>query len=85
MTSSVDFVREILRTHDIVFTNRPRTTPEDILYYGCMDIGVSPYGDYWRQVRKICVVELLSMRVLTFQFVREEVETMKRKAQYIYI
>ncbi|XP_058100708.1 cytochrome P450 71A1-like [Magnolia sinica] len=44
---------------------------------GCNDLAFSPYGEYWRQVRKICVIELLSgKRVQPFTFIREEVGNM---------
>ncbi|PON96772.1 Cytochrome P450, E-class, group I, partial [Trema orientale] len=66
-------VREIIKNHDVVFSNRPKTTAGDILLYGCKDVAFSPYSEYWRQVRKICVLELLSVkRVEQFQSVREE-------------
>nr|XP_048330621.1 phenylacetaldehyde oxime monooxygenase CYP71AN24-like [Ziziphus jujuba var. spinosa] len=62
-----------MKTHDIVFSNRPNSTAEDILYYGCIDTGFAPYGEYWRDARKICVLELLSLkRVESFQYVRDE-------------
>lgn len=62
-----------MRTHDIVFSNLIKTTAEDILYSECKDISSAPNGDYWRQVRKLGVLALLShKRVKTFQFVREE-------------
>ena len=73
VVSSAEMLREIVKSHDIVFSNRPKTTAADIVLYGCKDVGFAPYGDYWRQVRKISVLELLSMkRVLQFQFVRDQ-------------
>ncbi|KAM5571884.1 hypothetical protein ABKV19_012120 [Rosa sericea] len=61
--------------------SRPKPTAANILLYGCQDIAFSPYGEYWRQVRKLCVVELLSLkRVQQFQFAREEeVEELVKK------
>ncbi|XVF49775.1 hypothetical protein PTKIN_Ptkin04bG0041900 [Pterospermum kingtungense] len=64
---------EIIKNHDIVFSNRPRTRAANMLFRGCSDVGFAFYGEYWRQVRKICVHELFSnQRVHSFQFVREE-------------
>ena len=41
--------------------------------YDFTDIIFSPYGNYWRELRKICTMELLSpMRVQTFRSIREE-------------
>ncbi|GMN58603.1 hypothetical protein TIFTF001_027694 [Ficus carica] len=76
VVSSADMVKEIIKNHDITFSNRPKTTAADIILYGCQDVGFAPYGEYWRQTRKISVVELLSLkRVQQFQIVREEVTT----------
>ncbi|KAG6635070.1 hypothetical protein CIPAW_11G017600 [Carya illinoinensis] len=76
VVSSADMAREVMKTHDITFSNRPRTTAADILLYGCTDIGFASYGEYWRQARKISVLELLSLRrVQSFQYVREEEQT----------
>ena len=81
VVSSAEMVREIVKNHDIVFSNRPRTTAANILLYGCKDVGFAPYGDYWRQLRKIFVLELLShRRVQSFHFARDgEVEFLINK------
>ncbi|XP_024025598.1 cytochrome P450 71A1 [Morus notabilis] len=74
VVSSADMMKEIIKNHDITFSNRPKTTAADIILYGSHDVGFAPYGEYWRQTRKICVLELLSFRrVQQFQFVKEEV------------
>ncbi|XP_062015712.1 phenylacetaldehyde oxime monooxygenase CYP71AN24-like [Rosa rugosa] len=73
VVSSAEMAKEVMKTHDTVFSSRPKTTAANILVYGCHDIGFAPYGEYWRQVRKLCVLELLSLkRVQQFQYAREE-------------
>ncbi|KAI3918199.1 hypothetical protein MKX01_041519, partial [Papaver californicum] len=71
--SSTDVAKEVFRTHDIVFSNRPAFHCVKKLTYGCADIVFSPYGEYWREIRKISILELLSpKRVASFRAVREE-------------
>lgn len=66
-------VREITKSHDVAFSNRPQTIPPKILLYNFKDMGFLPFGEEWRQKRKLCVFELLSLkRVRSFQFIREE-------------
>ncbi|TYH36228.1 hypothetical protein ES332_D13G249700v1 [Gossypium tomentosum] len=73
LISSPELVKEIVKNHDIIFSNRPRTTAVDMLFYNCGDMVFAPYGEFWRQVKKISVLELFShRRVNSFQFVREE-------------
>ncbi|XP_062114933.1 phenylacetaldehyde oxime monooxygenase CYP71AN24-like [Humulus lupulus] len=73
IVSSADMVKEIIKTHDIVFSNRPNTLGAEIMLYGGKDVAFSSYGEYWRLARKVSVVELLSLkRVKLFQYVREE-------------
>lgn len=70
--TSADSARDILKTHDIVFANRVQTKASKCIF-GNNDVAFSPYGDYWRTVKKICVLELLSLkRVQSFQVAREE-------------
>ncbi|RZC73184.1 hypothetical protein C5167_048665 [Papaver somniferum] len=64
---------EIMKNQDLVFADRPSTTTANALLYGCTDIAFAPYGEYWRQVRKICILELLSVeRVRSFKDLRKE-------------
>ncbi|XVF49794.1 hypothetical protein PTKIN_Ptkin04bG0044200 [Pterospermum kingtungense] len=73
VVSSPEMAREMVKNHDIVFSNKPKTTAANMLQYGCRNIVSAPYGEYWRQVRKICELELLSnRRIHSFQFVRDE-------------
>ncbi|KAF3436747.1 hypothetical protein FNV43_RR19496 [Rhamnella rubrinervis] len=73
VVSSADMVREIIKNHDIAFSNRPKATVIGFLFNWSNDMAFTSYGMYWRQTRKICVVELLSLkRVQEFHYVREE-------------
>ncbi|XP_031250435.1 cytochrome P450 71D11-like [Pistacia vera] len=73
IVSSPESAKEVMKTHDITFASRPYNQATCIVSYGYKDKIFSPYGDYWRQLRKICSLELLSTkRVQSFQSVREE-------------
>ncbi|CAL1374169.1 unnamed protein product [Linum trigynum] len=73
VVSSAQAAEEITRDHDVVFADRPRLTVANVFFFGWSDLAFCPYGEYWRQVKKICVLELLSQkRVQGFDFVREE-------------
>ena len=73
MVSSPDLAKEIIKTHDMVFANRPQNRAVKIILYGCKDIGFANYGEDWRRKRKICVLQLLSLKsVQSFKFIREE-------------
>ncbi|RDY00012.1 Cytochrome P450 71A1, partial [Mucuna pruriens] len=73
VVSSADVVREIMKTNDVTFSNRPQIAAANNLLYGCNSIGFTSYGESWKQKRKICVLELLSpKRVQSFSLVREE-------------
>ncbi|KAI3906765.1 hypothetical protein MKW92_001695, partial [Papaver armeniacum] len=73
VVSSQDMAKEILQTHDLVIPNRPMFyAPTKISYGGC-DIAFARCSEYWRQVKKIAVLELLSAkRVLSYRAVREK-------------
>ncbi|XP_020094508.1 cytochrome P450 71A1-like [Ananas comosus] len=65
--------REIMRTHDLIFASRPLLKNAEILLYGRMDMAFSPYGEHWRQLKKLCTIHLLSTkRVQSYKLAREE-------------
>ncbi|KAK1319769.1 Cytochrome P450 71A25 [Acorus calamus] len=73
VVSSPEYAQEILKTQDRVFASRPALKVPQLLLYGARDITFSPYGEFWRQVRKITTVHLLSSkRVKSYRVVREE-------------
>ncbi|XP_044460457.1 cytochrome P450 71D10-like [Mangifera indica] len=73
IVSSPEIAREVMKTHDIKFADRPLLVSAKLASYGYTDIGFSPYGNYWRQLRKIATIELLSARpVQSLRSLREE-------------
>lgn len=72
IVSSPEMAKEIMKTHDIIFSNRPQILVAKVAY-NAKDIAFSPCGSYWRQLRKMCKEELLaSKRVQCFRSIREE-------------
>ncbi|KAK6795073.1 hypothetical protein RDI58_008526 [Solanum bulbocastanum] len=73
VASSVQAARDIMKTHDLVCLNRPKSSLADRLFYGSKDVGFGPYGEYWRQIKSIVVLHLLSnKRVQSYRNIREE-------------
>nr|CAA70575.1 cytochrome P450 [Nepeta racemosa] len=73
VASSPEAAREIMKNQDIVFSNRPKMSIANRLFFNNRDVAFTQYGEYWRQIRSICVLQLLSnKRVQSFRRVREE-------------
>ncbi|XP_047968321.1 cytochrome P450 71A9-like [Salvia hispanica] len=73
VVSSPWTAEQVMKTHDLVFCSRPKLLGQHKLSYNLSDISFAPYGQSWREMRKICVVHLLSNRqVQSFRPVREE-------------
>ncbi|KAF7028041.1 hypothetical protein CFC21_040019 [Triticum aestivum] len=74
VATSPDAAREIIKTHDVAFASRPLSPTMHLFLRGSEGLVFAPYGDGWRQLRKICTLELLSnRRVHSFRAVRAEV------------
>ncbi|XP_044463386.1 salviol synthase-like [Mangifera indica] len=73
VVSSPRYAREVMKTHDINFASRPQMVAIHIMFYDSSEIVFAPYGDSWRQLRKICTLEPFSTRrVQFFRSIREE-------------
>lgn len=62
VVSSPRAAEAIMRTHDHVFASRPASTISDDLLYGSSDIAFSPYGEHWRQIRKLVTTHLFTVK-----------------------
>ncbi|GER53466.1 cytochrome P450 [Striga asiatica] len=72
VVSSPHFAKQILKQHDISFCSRPSSPGTERLFYNCSDVAFSPFGDHWRNARKIFVGHLMSAkRAELFARVRE--------------
>ncbi|KAI5397334.1 hypothetical protein KIW84_063230 [Lathyrus oleraceus] len=73
IVSSPEIAKDIMKTHDLSFCDRPNLMTFTIFSYNATDIIFSAFDEHWRQLRKMCVMELLSVkRVQSFRSIREE-------------
>lgn len=71
VVSSPDAAEECLTKNDVVFANRPRLLAGKHLGYNYTSLAWSPYGDHWRNLRRIASLEILSTnRLLTLSSIR---------------
>ncbi|KAK8999571.1 hypothetical protein V6N11_070732 [Hibiscus sabdariffa] len=60
IVSSPSYVTEAFTKNDVVFANRPYFWAGKYIGYNYTSLGLSPYGDHWRNLRRISKHELLS-------------------------
>lgn len=60
--SSAEAACEALKGHDLDCCTRPVSPGTKRLTYDLKNVAFAPYGQYWREARKLLVVELLSAR-----------------------
>ncbi|XP_049391412.1 cytochrome P450 71AU50-like [Solanum stenotomum] len=71
--SSPESAEKILKTYDHTFASRPHNETAQYISYGQRNLIFSKYGAYWRNMRKLCTVHLLSnMKINSFQSTRSE-------------
>ncbi|KAM0007379.1 putative isoflavone 2'-hydroxylase [Helianthus debilis subsp. tardiflorus] len=81
VVSSPSITEECLTKNDIVFANRPELLAGKYLGYNYTSLVFAPYGDHWRNLRRISTLEIFSSHRLTeFEPIRaDEVRHMMRK------
>ncbi|KAL0388198.1 UNVERIFIED_CONTAM: cytochrome [Sesamum radiatum] len=71
--SSREATKEVVKVQDPACADRPESIGSKIMWYDYTDIAFSPYNEYWRQMRKICILELLSAKnVKSFGSIRQD-------------
>ncbi|KAK1371694.1 Cytochrome P450, family 71, subfamily B, polypeptide 37 [Heracleum sosnowskyi] len=72
IVSSPDAAKQFLKTHDLNFASRPSLEAAKHISYEQRNLSFSPYGPYWRNMRKLCTLELFSnLKINTFQALRK--------------
>ncbi|KAL6964128.1 hypothetical protein U1Q18_035185, partial [Sarracenia purpurea var. burkii] len=73
VVSSPSAVEECFTKNDIIFANRPRLLVGKHLAYNYTTLAASPYGDHWRNLRRLSVLEVFStFRLNSFLSIRQE-------------
>ncbi|KAG6626455.1 cytochrome P450 81C13-like [Carya illinoinensis] len=73
VVSSPSAVEEYFTKNDIIFANRPRSMEGDILTYNLTAPAWAPYGQLWRNLRRILNIEVFSKNSLQkFSHIREQ-------------
>ncbi|XP_039000695.1 cytochrome P450 CYP82D47-like [Hibiscus syriacus] len=77
IVSDHETAKECLSINDKAFASRPSTLAMEFLSYNHAMFGFAPYGNHWRQMRKLATLELLSnYRLERLRHVREsEIKT----------
>ncbi|XP_050208580.1 cytochrome P450 83B1-like [Mercurialis annua] len=73
VVSSAEMAKQVMKIQDLDFCSRPNLAGLRKLSYNGLDLAFAPYDDYWREIRKICVVHLFSAnRSQSFRPIRED-------------
>ncbi|XP_030446471.1 cytochrome P450 CYP82D47-like [Syzygium oleosum] len=80
---SREAAKECFTVHDVAVSSRPKLMSGKLLGYDYANFGSAPYGAYWREMRKVTALELLSNRRLQLlSHIRESEMEIWLKAMY---
>ncbi|KAF5468354.1 hypothetical protein F2P56_012512 [Juglans regia] len=87
VVSNSEIAKECFTSKDKTFANRPKAMVSELMGYNYATFALSPYGSYWRQVRRITILEFLSdQRVEMFKHIGEsEVNTTIRETYQLLL
>ncbi|KAJ0097955.1 hypothetical protein Patl1_28803 [Pistacia atlantica] len=73
IVSSSSLAEECFTKHDTIFANRPLFLTGKHIGYNSSTLVAAPYGDYWRNLRRICTLEIFSSnRLNSFSNIRKD-------------
>ncbi|KAK3118888.1 hypothetical protein QOZ80_9BG0710080 [Eleusine coracana subsp. coracana] len=74
VVSTAEVAREVFKGHDTAFEQRPTSPVLDELHSGHgQGVALAPYGEHWRQLRRIIVTQVLSPRcVQAYRRIRQD-------------
>ncbi|TYH38076.1 hypothetical protein ES332_D12G085600v1 [Gossypium tomentosum] len=81
VVSSPSTVQECFTENDIVLANRPRFIMGKYVGYNYTTLGLAPYGDHWRNLRRLSTIEIFSSTRLnmSLDIRRDEVSRLLRR------
>ena len=73
VVSSPQAAELFLKTHDLIFASRPPHESAKYISYDQKNLIFAEYGSYWRTIRKMCTLELLSsLKINSYKAMRKE-------------
>ncbi|WMV27369.1 hypothetical protein MTR67_020754 [Solanum verrucosum] len=86
IVSSASIAEQCFTKNDIIFANRPKSLASKHLGYNHTTIGFSPYGDHWRNLRRISNIQIFSTFTLnnSSSIRTEEVQFVAKKLTLDY-
>ncbi|CAK9315602.1 unnamed protein product [Citrullus colocynthis] len=73
VVSSSSLVQECFTKNDVILANRPLFKSSKYLTYNYTNLAIAPYGEHWRNLRRISTLEIFSAsRLNLFREIRED-------------